>query len=58
MRDISLWIERHAGFQPDKPAVRFSGETLTYSGLAGRIEKTAAVLSGEIGGLREPARTA
>ncbi len=49
MRDISLWIDRHASFQPDKPAIRFSGETLTYSGLAARIEKMAAVLAGEFG---------
>jgi fatty-acyl-CoA synthase len=52
MRDISLWIERHAGFQPDKPAIRFSGETLTYSGLAARIDRMAAVLDGEIGARR------
>ena len=52
MRDISLWIERHAGFSPDKPAIRFGGDVLTYAGLAARVEKMAAALTGEFGAKR------
>ncbi|MCT8973408.1 class I adenylate-forming enzyme family protein [Microbaculum marinisediminis] len=52
MRDISLWIERHASFQPDKPAIRFAGETLSYSGLAGRVDKMAWVLASAFGARR------
>ena len=47
--DISLWIERHAGFYPGKTAVRFQGRALTYADLARRIELAAAVLHGELG---------
>jgi fatty-acyl-CoA synthase len=47
--DISLWIERHAGFYPGKTAVRFHGRALTYGDLARRIERAAAVLHGELG---------
>ncbi len=49
MRDISHWIDRNAGFHADKPAIRFEGSTLTYAGLAARIDKMAAMLDGDIG---------
>jgi fatty-acyl-CoA synthase len=49
MRDISHWIDRNAGFHAEKPAIRFEGSTLTYAGLAARIDKMAAMLSAEIG---------
>lgn len=52
MRDISAWIERNAGFSPDKPAIRFNGEALTYAGLSRRIGQLAAVLADEIGARR------
>jgi fatty-acyl-CoA synthase len=47
--DISLWIERHAGFFPGRTAIRFQGQTLSYADLAHGIERAAAVLSGELG---------
>ncbi|MFZ1103238.1 MAG: AMP-binding protein [Hyphomicrobiaceae bacterium] len=47
--DISLWIERHAGFFPGRTAVRFQGQTLSYSDLAHGIERVAAMLHGELG---------
>jgi fatty-acyl-CoA synthase len=49
MSDISLWIERHAGFFPSKTAVRFQGRTLSYADLAHGIERAAAMLHGELG---------
>ncbi|MEJ8572562.1 class I adenylate-forming enzyme family protein [Microbaculum marinum] len=47
MRNISLWIDRNAGFHPRKPAIRFQGETLTYAAMAERIGRMAAVLTDE-----------
>jgi fatty-acyl-CoA synthase len=44
MSDISLWIERHAGFNPGRTALRFQGRTLSYGELAHGIERAAAVL--------------
>jgi fatty-acyl-CoA synthase len=49
MRDISRWIVTHAGFQPEKPAIRFGSEVLTYAALAARIERLAAVLARDLG---------
>src|SRR5580704_15235285 len=47
--DLSDLIERNAAFTPDKPALIFEGETLTYAALAARIEQTARALKGEFG---------
>ena len=47
--DISLWIERHAGFFPGRTAIRFQGPTLSYADLARGIERGAAMLCGELG---------
>ena len=41
--DISLWIERHAGFSPGRTAVRFQGRTISYADLAYGIERAAAM---------------
>jgi fatty-acyl-CoA synthase len=49
MSDISLWIERHAGFFPGRTAIRFQGQTLSYADLAHGIERAAAMLCGELG---------
>src|SRR6185437_4695551 len=49
MTDISLWIERHAGFHPGRTAIRFQGQTLSYANLAHGIERAAAMLRGELG---------
>jgi fatty-acyl-CoA synthase len=47
--DLSSLIERNAAFLPDKPALRFEGETLSYAAFAARIEQTARALSCELG---------
>lgn len=47
--DISNWIERWAAFQPDKLAIRFEGEVITYADFRDRIHQTAAMLTGELG---------
>ena len=47
--DLSGLIERNAAFAPDKPAIRFEGDTLSYAALAARIEQTARALKSELG---------
>jgi fatty-acyl-CoA synthase len=47
--DLSDLILRHAAFTPDKPALRFEGRTLSYAGLATRIEAAAGALASEGG---------
>ncbi|MCP5089061.1 MAG: long-chain fatty acid--CoA ligase [Rhodobacteraceae bacterium] len=47
--DISSWIERHAGFTPDKVAIRFEGEIISYADLARRISLVAGRLKHELG---------
>jgi fatty-acyl-CoA synthase len=47
--DLSDLIERNAAFTPDKPAIVFEGEILTYAAFAARIEQTAQALRGECG---------
>jgi fatty-acyl-CoA synthase len=47
--DLSDFILRHAAFTPGKPALRFEGRTLTYAGLAERIEAAARALKSELG---------
>ncbi|WP_237214624.1 AMP-binding protein [Falsiroseomonas oryziterrae] len=42
---IWRWIERHADHAPDKVALRFEGDAVTYGALAARIEDAAAALS-------------
>jgi indoleacetate---CoA ligase len=49
MMDISGWIERHAGFSPDKCAIRFSGQDLSYREFADRISQFAGVLAKRLG---------
>ena len=45
--DLADLIQRNASFTPDKPAIVFDGDTLTYRQFAERIEKTACVLKAE-----------
>jgi fatty-acyl-CoA synthase len=45
--DLADLIQRNASFTPDKPAIVFDGDTLTYRQLAERIEKTACALKAE-----------
>lgn len=43
--NVARWIERHAAFSPDREAIRFVGETITYRALAGRIDDAAGRLA-------------
>ncbi len=47
--DLCSLIERNAAFCPDKPAIFFEGETLTYAAFSARIERTARALQAEVG---------
>ena len=47
--DISAWIDRHAAFTPDKTAVRFADESISYQQLAWRIGEVAGVLRHHLG---------
>jgi fatty-acyl-CoA synthase len=42
--DLADWIDRWAGFEPDKPAMHCAGEVVTYRDFAHRIDRMAAVL--------------
>jgi fatty-acyl-CoA synthase len=45
--DLSDLIARHAAFTPDKPALVFESEVLSYRGFHDRIETTARALKAE-----------
>jgi fatty-acyl-CoA synthase len=47
--DLSTWIDRHAAFTPDKPALIYEGETISYAGFASRISRQAATLKARFG---------
>ena len=47
--DLSDLIERNAAFTPDKPAIIFEGETLTYAAFNACIGQTARALKAEFG---------
>ena len=47
--DLCSLIERNAAFAPDKPAIVFEGEVLTYAALRARIEQAARALRAEFG---------
>jgi fatty-acyl-CoA synthase len=47
--DLFGLIERNAAFAPDKPALHFEGNTLSYAAFAARIEQTARTLKSELG---------
>jgi len=47
--DLCSLIERNAAFSPQKPALRFEGETLTYAVLDARIAQTARALKSGLG---------
>ena len=46
--NVSSWIERHADFTPDKIAVDFEEQKITYADLEQRIQRVAAALSNEL----------
>jgi fatty-acyl-CoA synthase len=47
--DLCSLIERNAAFTPDKPAIIFESEILSYAGFSARIEQTACALKAEFG---------
>src|ERR1700754_2137633 len=47
--DLSDLVARHAAFLPDKPALNFEGEVLSYRAFFERIETTARALKAEFG---------
>lgn len=47
--NISDWIERQAGYTPDKAAIRFEGKEISYASLFDRIEAAAWALKHELG---------
>ncbi|MEE2995980.1 MAG: long-chain-fatty-acid--CoA ligase [Pseudomonadota bacterium] len=42
--NISHWIERWAAFQPDKTAIRFEDDDISYARLSARIRNAASML--------------
>jgi len=47
--DLCSLIDRNAAFSPDKTAIAFEGERLSYAAFAARIERTATALKNELG---------
>ncbi|KYG98469.1 long-chain-fatty-acid--CoA ligase [Bradyrhizobium sp. DOA1] len=47
--DLCSLIDRNAAFAPDKTAIAFEGERLSYAAFAARIERTATALKQELG---------
>ncbi|WP_027551015.1 class I adenylate-forming enzyme family protein [Bradyrhizobium sp. Cp5.3] len=47
--DLCSLIERNAAFAPDKTAIAFEGERLSYAAFAARIDRTARALKNELG---------
>ncbi len=43
--NISAWIDRHAGLNPDRTAIRFAGRDVSYGGLAQLIDRLASALA-------------
>ncbi|WP_366657171.1 AMP-binding protein [Fodinicurvata sp. EGI_FJ10296] len=47
--DLSRWIDRHAVFTPDKPAIVSAAGTLSYADMAGRVAAVARLLKSAYG---------
>jgi fatty-acyl-CoA synthase len=47
--DLCSLIERNAAFTPDKPAIKYESEILSYVEFGARIERTACALKAEFG---------
>jgi fatty-acyl-CoA synthase len=45
---LSNWIERQADFVPDRCAIRFAGQDLTYADIAHQVRKLANVLTTDL----------
>ncbi|HSE37347.1 acid--CoA ligase [Bradyrhizobium lablabi] len=49
MVDLCTLIERNAAFSPDKPAIHFEGQTLSYASFNQKIEQVASALKSQLG---------
>jgi len=49
LTDLLVWIERVAAFTPDKAAIRFEGETITFAAFAGRCRAVLDALTHRLG---------
>ncbi|XIA67798.1 class I adenylate-forming enzyme family protein [Bradyrhizobium sp. TZ2] len=47
--DLCTLIERNAAFAPDKPAIHFEGEILSYAAFNRRVEQVARALKSQLG---------
>ncbi len=47
--DISDWIDRRAVFTPDKAAIRFKGESVSYKALSEKVGRLTSVLRSALG---------
>ncbi len=47
--DLCTLIERNAAFAPNKPAIRFEGDSLSYADFDRRIKQTAQALVTALG---------
>ena len=47
--NIATWIDRNARFSPQKTAVYFENQQLTYSDLAAQVDRAARMFSGTLG---------
>ncbi|MGY8668929.1 AMP-binding protein [Bradyrhizobium sp. UFLA05-109] len=47
--DLCTLIERNAAFAPNRPAIHFEGETLSYADLSGRIDRAARAMKFALG---------
>jgi fatty-acyl-CoA synthase len=47
--NLSNWIERQADFVPDRCAIRFAGEDLSYARFAQKVNRLADSLDGRLG---------
>ena len=47
--DLCSLIERNAAFAPNKAAINYESETLSYAAFAARIDQTARALKAELG---------
>lgn len=46
---IAQWLERHAQFSPNKVALQFEQQIVTYASLANTVENTAQTLKSQLG---------
>ena len=47
--NISYWVDKNAQFSPDKVAIYFEGQAITYADLAAQIDRAARMLAGTLG---------